>query len=129
MSFSWISDCVLSILTLDAMNVTVCRATTFSPYQLVFGQDPLARFALVDELRRLDITNEEDIPEGLMNALQPYDTSYNTDKDDSEYLTDEDKLSDTRANSVMDTVSIFNIMLTLNVIINYNLLSGIGAAQ
>jgi hypothetical protein len=56
-------------MILDAMNITVCRSTQTSPYKLVFGQDPLTRFALLDEMQRLDIMDEEEMPDGLIREL------------------------------------------------------------
>ena len=67
---------------LDAMNVTICRATQSSPYKLVFGQEPLVRLALIGELERCNIDDEENIPEGLLRELHVCSDSDDDSRED-----------------------------------------------
>jgi hypothetical protein len=88
---------------LDAMNVSICRATQSSPYKLVFGQEPLVRFALIGELERCNIDNEEDIPEGLLRELHVCGDSDDSREDVIEVSADE-MLEDNTDEQVFDQV-------------------------
>lgn len=96
---------------LGAMNMTVCRSTNCSPYKLVFGQDPLVRFALLDELQRLDIIHEEDIPKGAMDELSIYNAR-------DTLVIDEENLSMPCLQGIFDdsvsTVVLFQMFRVLN---------------
>jgi len=61
------------------VNVTICRSTQCSPYKLVFGQDPLGNFALLGEMQRLEISDEEEIPEGLAYDLHLTESPIHSD--------------------------------------------------
>lgn len=81
---------------LDTMNVTICRSTNCSPYKLVFGQDPLVRFALLDEMERHTLSNEEEVPNNLINELQLYnDDTFND-------IIDEENVSEPLLNGIFE---------------------------
>jgi hypothetical protein len=52
-------------LVINAMNISICRATNQLPYILVFGTKPRGNCSLISELWAQGIRNEEDIPKEI----------------------------------------------------------------
>jgi hypothetical protein len=51
------------------MNVQTVRATGKSPYSLVFGQDPMCHFSILDDLHQQNIIDEEALPDKFFEDL------------------------------------------------------------
>jgi hypothetical protein len=62
------------------MNIRRSEPTGYAPYALVFGQEPLHHFALIEEWKLHNITMEEDLPEGLI--VDDNDCNDTIDSDD-----------------------------------------------
>ena len=51
------------------MNVQTVHVTGKSSYLLVFGQDPMCHFSILDDLHQQNIVNEEALPEKFFEDL------------------------------------------------------------
>ncbi|CAG8622260.1 11722_t:CDS:2, partial [Racocetra persica] len=49
-------------LIIHAMNTQTVHATGKSPYSLVFGQDPIKNFSILEDLYQQNVINEEELP-------------------------------------------------------------------
>jgi hypothetical protein len=61
------------------MNIRRSEPMGFAPYALVFGQEPLRHFGLIEEWKLHGVTMEEDLSEGL---IIEEDTNNTIDSDD-----------------------------------------------
>ncbi|CAG8676874.1 14470_t:CDS:2, partial [Gigaspora rosea] len=65
-----------------AMNIRCSRPTSHTPYELVFGQHPLRRFNMIEELKQHNITMEEDLSQNMVGSEEDLEE---TDNDDGLY--------------------------------------------
>ncbi|CAG8773729.1 16242_t:CDS:1, partial [Dentiscutata heterogama] len=56
-----------------AMNIQTVRATGKSPYSLVFGQDPLKNFSILEDLYQKNVVDEENLPDDFFEESDDND--------------------------------------------------------
>lgn len=64
-------------LVINAMNISLCRATNQLPYILVFGTKPRGNCSLVSELWTQGVRDEEDIPKEI--GVEEVENNYITE--------------------------------------------------